>query len=91
MLLPYCLFRNHTFYKFMGTGRQQPRILIANISYPIYNFPMSSTGEAIIAFCNYATPRCLSSEHGYQSTSCSKKNNCKLWSLKPTNQYTNRS
>ena len=29
---------------------------IANISYPIYNFPMSSTGEAIIAFCNYATP-----------------------------------
>ena len=26
------------------------------IAYPIYNFPMSSTGEAVIAFCNYATP-----------------------------------
>ena len=26
------------------------------IAYPIYNFPVSPTGEAIIAFCNYATP-----------------------------------
>ena len=29
---------------------------IANIAYPIYNFPISSTSEAIIAFCNYGTP-----------------------------------
>ncbi len=56
MLLPYCLFRNHTFYKFMGTGRQQPRILDSKHILSDINFPMSSTGEAIIAFCNYATP-----------------------------------
>ena len=56
MLLPYCLFRNHTFYKFMGTGRQQPRILIANISYPIYNFTDEQYGRSHHAFCNYATP-----------------------------------
>ncbi len=29
---------------------------VANIAYPIYNFPISSTSEAIIAFCNYGTP-----------------------------------
>ena len=29
---------------------------IANIAYPIYNFPISNTSEAIIAFCNYGTP-----------------------------------
>lgn len=29
---------------------------IANMSYPVYNFPISSTGETILYFCNHATP-----------------------------------
>lgn len=33
---------------------------VANIAYPEYNFPISSTAQRIIAFCNYATPALFS-------------------------------
>lgn len=48
-------FRDYTLNDIVGTVDSHG-YWIANIAYPIYNFPISSTSEAIIAFCNYGTP-----------------------------------
>mgnify|MGYP007064546444 CR=1 FL=1 len=41
-------------------------------------------------FCNYAAPISVLLGSWYRATSCSKKNNCSLWTSRPTNRYTSR-
>ena len=59
-------------------------------TWPHTNYPLSAGAQAIVTSAIMRLLSVCCSVHGHRATSCSKKNNCSLWTSRPTSRYTSR-